>query len=68
MMGSGAECAHEVVDHLTARGQMVGLVKVRLHRPFPVDALVDALTAAVRSVAVPPNGPVAGSPSASPTT
>ncbi len=52
MMGSGAECAHEVVDHLVARGEKVGLVKVRLYRPFSMEAFVDALPATVRSVAV----------------
>jgi pyruvate-ferredoxin/flavodoxin oxidoreductase len=52
MMGSGAECAHEVVDHLAARGEKVGLVKVRLFRPFAMHALVTALPATVRSVAV----------------
>ena len=34
LMGSGAETAHEAVDHLTARGEKVGLLKVRLYRPF----------------------------------
>ncbi len=34
MMGSGAEAAHETVDHLVERGEKVGLVKVRLYRPF----------------------------------
>ena len=52
MMGSGAECAHEVVEHLVVRGERVGLVKVRLYRPFSMDRLVDALPATVRSVAV----------------
>ncbi len=52
MMGSGAECAHEVVDHLVARGEKVGLVKVRLYRPFSMDRFVQALPATVRSVAV----------------
>ncbi len=52
MMGSGAECAHEVVDHLVAAGERVGLVKVRLYRPFSMEALVEALPATVRSVAV----------------
>jgi pyruvate-ferredoxin/flavodoxin oxidoreductase len=51
-MGSGAECAHEVVDHLVGRGERVGLVKVRLYRPFSTTALVAALPATVRSVAV----------------
>ncbi len=34
MMGSGAEVAHETVEHLVAQGEKVGLVKVRLYRPF----------------------------------
>ena len=43
MMGSGAECAHETVDALVARGERVGLVKVRLYRPFAMEAFVAAL-------------------------
>ena len=38
-MGSGAETAHETVDWLVARGERVGVLKVRLFRPFDVDAL-----------------------------
>ena len=34
LMGSGAETAHETVDHLIARGEKVGVLKVRLYRPF----------------------------------
>ena len=52
MMGSGAECAHEVVEHLVAAGEKIGLVKVRLFRPFSMERLVDALPATVRAVAV----------------
>jgi pyruvate-ferredoxin/flavodoxin oxidoreductase len=52
MMGSGAECAHEVVDHLVDRGERVGLVKVRLYRPFSMEGFADALPRTVRSVAV----------------
>ncbi len=52
MMGSGAECAHETVDALVARGERVGLVKVRLYRPFAIDAFLAALPASVRSVVV----------------
>ena len=37
MMGSGAEAAHETVDALLAAGQKVGLLKVRLYRPFSVE-------------------------------
>jgi pyruvate-ferredoxin/flavodoxin oxidoreductase len=52
LMGSGAETAHETVDRLVAAGERVGVVKVRLFRPFSVDAFVAALPSTVRSVAV----------------
>ena len=52
MMGSGAECAHELVDHLIARGERVGVVKVRLFRPFSIEHFLAALPASVRSIAV----------------
>ncbi|MCA9103228.1 MAG: pyruvate:ferredoxin (flavodoxin) oxidoreductase, partial [Planctomycetales bacterium] len=52
MMGSGAETAHATVDHLSAAGEKVGLVKVRLYRPFCVAAFLDALPRSVRSIAV----------------
>ena len=52
MMGSGAECMHEVVEHLVAAGEKVGLVKVRLFRPFSMEHLVGALPSTVRAVAV----------------
>ena len=51
-MGSGPETAHETVEHLAARGERVGLVKVRLYRPFPVSQFVAALPATVRAIAV----------------
>ena len=52
MMGSGAEVAHETIDTLNARGEKLGLLKVRLYRPFAVDAFLAALPATVRKVAV----------------
>ncbi len=52
IMGSGAETAHETVDWLARRGERVGLVKVRLYRPFASDAFVQALPPTVRAVAV----------------
>jgi pyruvate-ferredoxin/flavodoxin oxidoreductase len=52
MMGSGAEAAHETVDYLNSRGEKVGLLKVRLYRPFSVKNFVEALPATVRNVAV----------------
>jgi pyruvate-ferredoxin/flavodoxin oxidoreductase len=52
MMGSGADVAHETVDALVAAGEKVGLLKVRLYRPFAVEAFVAALPPSVRSIAV----------------
>ncbi|WP_260291935.1 pyruvate:ferredoxin (flavodoxin) oxidoreductase [Sedimenticola hydrogenitrophicus] len=52
LMGSGAETAHETVDHLLARGEKVGLLKVRLYRPFDAAALLATLPATVRRIAV----------------
>ncbi len=52
VMGSGAEAVHETVDYLTARGEKIGLVKVRLYRPFPVEQFLQALPRTVRSIAV----------------
>ena len=52
MMGSGAEAAHELVEDAVARGERVGLVKVRLYRPFSAPDLLAALPAAARAVAV----------------
>ena len=52
IMGSGAEVAHEAVDHLAAQGEKVGLIKVRLYRPFDVPAFINALPKTVQSIAV----------------
>ncbi len=52
MMGSGAETMHEVVEHLNAKGEKVGLIKVRLYRPFDGEAFVAALPKTVRNIAV----------------
>jgi pyruvate-ferredoxin/flavodoxin oxidoreductase len=52
MMGSGAEAADEAVAALNARGEKVGLVKVRLYRPFSVKAFCESLPPTVRSIAV----------------
>ncbi len=43
IMGSGAEVAHETVEHLLEQGEKVGLLKVRLFRPFSVEHFVNAL-------------------------
>ncbi len=52
LMGSGAETAHETTEWLVARGEKVGMVKVRLYRPFDRAALLAALPRTVRSIAV----------------
>ncbi|MGB9489875.1 MAG: pyruvate:ferredoxin (flavodoxin) oxidoreductase [Terriglobales bacterium] len=52
MMGSGAEAAHETVEALNARGEKVGLLKVRLYRPFSVKHFAAALPASVKKIAV----------------
>ena len=52
LMGSGAETAHETVEHLVAAGERVGVLRVRLFRPFSAAAFVDALPATVRTLAV----------------
>ena len=51
-MGSGAEVAHETVDWLVAKGERVGVLKIRLYRPFPAEAFLAALPRSVRAVAV----------------
>jgi pyruvate-ferredoxin/flavodoxin oxidoreductase len=52
IMGSGAEVAHETVEAMLAAGEKVGLLKVRLFRPFSVEAFVAAIPESVKSVAV----------------
>ena len=52
MMGSGAEAAHETIDYLNAQGEKLGLVKVRLYRPFSAQHLLAALPESTRQVAV----------------
>jgi pyruvate-ferredoxin/flavodoxin oxidoreductase len=52
LMGSGAQTAARTAGHLAAGGQKVGVVQVRLYRPFPAQALLDALPATARKVAV----------------
>jgi pyruvate-ferredoxin/flavodoxin oxidoreductase len=52
IMGSGAEVAHETVDHLVARGEKAGVLKVRLFRPFPVENFVAAIPETAKTLAV----------------
>ena len=51
-MGSGCETLDEVVDYLNAKGEKVGLIKVRLYRPFVDEAFLAALPASVKSITV----------------
>ena len=52
LMGSGAETVQETVEHLNRHGQKVGLLKVRLFRPWAPAALLTALPATTRAIAV----------------
>ena len=52
LMGSGAEAVEETVDYLMARGEKIGLVKVRLYRPFDTAAFMAALPATTKAIAV----------------
>ncbi|MFW5973676.1 MAG: pyruvate:ferredoxin (flavodoxin) oxidoreductase, partial [Bacteroidota bacterium] len=52
LMGSGAETARETIEYLTARDEKVGVVVVRLYRPFAPSALIAALPPTVRRIAV----------------
>ena len=52
MMGSGGQTAAQTVAALAARGERVGVIQVRLYRPFPAEALLAALPPTVRAVAV----------------
>ena len=51
-MGSICDVAEEVIDYLTAKGEKVGLVKVRLYRPWRADKLLAALPETVKKIAV----------------
>ena len=51
-MGSGCETIEETINYLNARGSKLGLVKVRLYRPFDAAALVNALPKSVKRIAV----------------
>ena len=51
-MGSICDVAEEVIDYLNAHGEKVGLVKVRLYRPFRADKLLAAIPATCKQIAV----------------
>ncbi|MCQ3947143.1 MAG: pyruvate:ferredoxin (flavodoxin) oxidoreductase [Anaerolineae bacterium] len=52
LMGSGGETAEETVNHLAARGEKVGAMRVRLYRPFSIEHFIAALPRSVKSIAV----------------
>ena len=52
LMGSGCETVRETVDYLNQQGAKVGVVKVRLYRPFDTPKFIDALPKTVKSIAV----------------
>jgi pyruvate-ferredoxin/flavodoxin oxidoreductase len=52
LMGSGAEVAHEAVEHLVTSGEKVGVIKVRLYRPFSLTHLLQAIPKSVKAIAV----------------
>ncbi len=52
LMGSGVETVKETVDHLSARGDKVGLVQVRLYRPFDSKRFLECLPKTAKSIAV----------------
>ena len=51
-MGSISDVTEEVIDYLNANGEKVGLVKVRLYRPFSAEKLIEAIPATAKKIAV----------------
>ncbi len=52
VMGSAADTVEATVNNLVNKGEKVGVVKIRLYRPFPLDAFIEALPGTVTSIAV----------------
>jgi pyruvate-ferredoxin/flavodoxin oxidoreductase len=52
LMGSGGETAEETVNHLAAKGEKVGALRVRLYRPFSIEHFIKALPKSVKSLVV----------------
>ena len=52
IMGSGAEAMHETVEYLVGQGEKVGMLKVRLYRPFSAEHFIGALPKTVKKIAV----------------
>jgi pyruvate-ferredoxin/flavodoxin oxidoreductase len=51
-MGSGASAAEETVEYLASKGEKVGLIKVRLYRPFSIDHFINSLPQSVKTISV----------------
>jgi len=62
MMGSGADTAEETVNYLNEKGEKVGLLKVRLYRPFSIEHFINALPDSTKSIAVLDRTKEAGAP------
>jgi pyruvate-ferredoxin/flavodoxin oxidoreductase len=52
IMGSGAETTHETVEYLAAKGEKIGVIKVRLYRPFSAEHFLQALPKTVKTISV----------------
>lgn len=52
LMGSGADCVEETVNYLNAKGGKVGLLKVRLYRPFSIKHFMEAIPESVKNITV----------------
>ena len=52
LMGSGCEVAHETIEYLVAKGEKVGVIKVRLYRPFDASAFIGAIPETVKTISV----------------
>ncbi|MCC6477045.1 pyruvate:ferredoxin (flavodoxin) oxidoreductase, partial [bacterium] len=51
-MGSGCDTAHETVDHLVSKGEKVGVLKVRVYRPFSMEHFLASLPKSVKTIGV----------------
>jgi len=52
IMGSGADVAEEAIEYMTSNGEKVGIIKIRMYRPFPLEAFINALPTTVKKMAV----------------
>ena len=52
LMGSGADAVQETVEYMAARGERVGMIKIRLYRPFATEAFLAALPKSVKTIGV----------------